>query len=100
VEIKTKQTAKAPTSSSGNQTRFSLVRLSKGKTVLQKNSQRVILPFVLDFSRWCPDSEHCSSVLGWADLFEEILFVTTEFSGESSCEISVFSSLAQYSVRV
>lgn len=33
------------------------------------------------------------------DLFEEIHFVTTDFSGESSCEISVFSSLPEHSVK-
>lgn len=63
--------------------------------------RRVILPFVFDFPLCCPESEHCSSVLGCADdLFEEIHFVTTDFSEESSCEISVFSSLPEYSVKL
>lgn len=63
--------------------------------------RRVILPFVFDFPLCCPESEHCSSVLGCADdLFEEIHFVTTDFSQESSCEISVFSSLPEYSVKL
>lgn len=63
--------------------------------------RRVILPFVFDFPLCCPESEHCISVLGCADdLFEEIDFVTTDFSEDSSCEISVFSSLPEYSVKL
>lgn len=63
-------------------------------------TEGVILPFGFDFPLCCAESEQCSSTLGWADdLFEETHFVTIDFSGESSCETSVFSSLPEYSVK-
>lgn len=67
----------------------------------RKPQRRVISPFAFDFPLCCPESVQCSSVLGWADdLFEELDFVTIDFSGESSCEISVFSPMPEYPVKL